>query len=319
LFLPLKSYVQDYWEKIILPGGGSTQISSIITTNNGNIFAGTDIGVYSSTDNGESWEKILMSYNIYSLTIGANGYIYAGNYNGIYRSIDNGNHWTQKTKDLKFYQISSSKSGYIIAGTDSGIVRSSNFGDSWAPSGLKKYDIYSLLITSSGIIFASTYDGIFRSIENGNSWKGKNEGLTLLFINSFLVTPNDYVFAGSTQATIFRSINTTTDVEKENYSTPLYFSFAQKYPNPFNSTTKIKYSIPLVETEHSDKSGQVASSVQLKVYDILGNQVETLINKQQFPGNYEVEFNAMNFSSGIYLYRIESGNFAPVKKMILLR
>ncbi len=72
-----------------------------------------------------------------------------------------------------------------------------------------------------------------------------------------------------------------------NLEAPIKFSLSQNYPNPFNPTTKIKYSIPsaAVETGH-------APSVQLHVYDILGREIATLINKNQQPGNYEIEFNA---------------------------
>ncbi len=92
---------------------------------------------------------------------------------------------------------------------------------------------------------------------------------------------------------------------------PGIFTLYQNYPNPFNPTTKIKYSIP-VGTQH-------AVSVQLKVYDILGREVATLVNKQQQPGNYEVEFNASNLSSGVYFYRIITNDFTATKKFVLLK
>ncbi len=92
------------------------------------------------------------------------------------------------------------------------------------------------------------------------------------------------------------------------------FRLQQNYPNPFNPTTKIKYTIPFVETRHT-------SSVQLKVYDILGNEIATLVNKEQSPGEYEVEFDAgkYNLSSGIYFYQLKAGGFISTKKMILLK
>ena len=101
--------------------------------------------------------------------------------------------------------------------------------------------------------------------------------------------------------------------DEESLQNPAEYFLAQNYPNPFNPTTKIKYSIPAtVKTGH-------ASSLQLKVYDILGREVATLVNKQQQPGNYEVEFNASNLSSGIYFYELKAGNFVQTKKMILIR
>ncbi|HSW55802.1 MAG TPA: T9SS type A sorting domain-containing protein, partial [Ignavibacteriaceae bacterium] len=105
--------------------------------------------------------------------------------------------------------------------------------------------------------------------------------------------------------------------------TPKEFVLYQNYPNPFNPSTKIKYSIPNVET-HRDASLQM---VTLKVYDILGNEVATLVNEEKQPGVYEVEFNSQfshsgavrNLSSGVYFYQLKAGSFVQTKKMILTK
>jgi hypothetical protein len=88
---------------------------------------------------------------------------------------------------------------------------------------------------------------------------------------------------------------------------PLKYSLFQNYPNPFNPTTIINYSIP--------KSGLVT----IKVYDVLGREVKTLINESKLAGNYSVEFSAGNLASGIYFYRMQAGDFANTKKLILLK
>jgi len=93
---------------------------------------------------------------------------------------------------------------------------------------------------------------------------------------------------------------------------PTEFSLSQNYPNPFNPTTTIKYFIPLVETHGH-------ASVQLVVYDILGREVATLVNKEQKAGSYKVAFDASHLTSGIYFYRLQSGSFVQSRKMILLR
>ncbi len=92
------------------------------------------------------------------------------------------------------------------------------------------------------------------------------------------------------------------------------FSLSQNYPNPFNPSTKIKYSIPNIETSHS-------SIVQLKIYDILGREVATLVNETKQAGNYEVDFDADKFDlpSGIYFYQLSVGSFIQTKKMIFLK
>jgi len=97
-----------------------------------------------------------------------------------------------------------------------------------------------------------------------------------------------------------------TQVELEN-PTNADYRLHQNYPNPFNPTTRIDYSIPN------------EGLVNLRVYDILGNEVATLVNERKQPGNYSTTFDAANLPSGIYIYRIVSGNFQATKKMILLK
>ncbi|NLT52227.1 MAG: T9SS type A sorting domain-containing protein [Ignavibacteria bacterium] len=95
---------------------------------------------------------------------------------------------------------------------------------------------------------------------------------------------------------------------------PTEFALSQNYPNPFNPVTTIKYSIPNngVETQH-------AASVQLKVFNLLGQEVATLVNKQQPAGSYEVKFDGSNLPSGIYIYKLTSGEYTAVKKFTLLK
>jgi len=81
----------------------------------------------------------------------------------------------------------------------------------------------------------------------------------------------------------------------------------QNYPNPFNPVTKIKFALPKPEI------------VKIEIYNIIGQKIETLINIPMPAGYYEVEFNGQNLSSGIYLYRIEAGEWIDVKKMLLVK
>jgi hypothetical protein len=88
---------------------------------------------------------------------------------------------------------------------------------------------------------------------------------------------------------------------------PQEYQLSQNYPNPFNPSTTIKYQIPEV------------SSVTIKVYDVLGNEVAILVSEEKSIGSYEIEFNATGFSSGIYFYNLQAGSFMETKKMILLK
>ena len=93
----------------------------------------------------------------------------------------------------------------------------------------------------------------------------------------------------------------------ENNNLPNSFDLFQNYPNPFNPSTKIKY---LIIKD---------SFVSLKVFDVLGKEISTLVNEKLSAGEYEVEFDGSRLSSGIYFYKIESGDYTEIKKMVLLK
>lgn len=125
---------------------------------------------------------------------------------------------------------------------------------------------------------------------------GKAEADTI----EFLITDNKSVY--QTRQFILR------------YAAPTEYKLEQNYPNPFNPTTKIRYSIPSTTLSFGEGLG-----VRLIVYDILGNQVTTLVNEQKEPGYYEVEFDAGSFASGVYIYRLSAGNYISTKKILFLK
>jgi hypothetical protein len=101
------------------------------------------------------------------------------------------------------------------------------------------------------------------------------------------------------------SMDVVSDVEDQ--TQPLTFQLEQNYPNPFNPSTRIKYQI--AENDF----------VSLKVYDVLGNEVATLVNEEQTMGNYSATFNASSLSSGTYFYKLQTGSFVETKKMVLMK
>jgi hypothetical protein len=109
----------------------------------------------------------------------------------------------------------------------------------------------------------------------------------------------------------------TTWVENEK-KIPLQFSLSQNYPNPFNPTTKIKYTVPQTPLPFGKGQG-----VRLIVYDVLGNEVTTLVNDERAPGVYEVEFQSAagnrQLASGVYYYQLKAGSYVETKKMIYLK
>ncbi len=119
-----------------------------------------------------------------------------------------------------------------------------------------------------------------------------------------------YVFNHLTNAWKFSQNMMGANLKKstgENALVPKEFGMSQNYPNPFNPTTTINYQLP------------VQNHVSLKIYDILGNLVKTLVDDEQAPGYYNVTWNASGFASGVYFYRIISGSYVSTKKLLLLK
>lgn len=117
-----------------------------------------------------------------------------------------------------------------------------------------------------------------------------------------------------------------TNVDETNNQTPNDFLLEQNYPNPFNPTTKIKYTIPNVTLSGALPTGRPVegSRVQVKIYDVLGKEVATLVNEYKEAGNYEIEFNVAQGSlpeitSGVYFYQLRAGDYVETKKMVLMR
>jgi hypothetical protein len=101
--------------------------------------------------------------------------------------------------------------------------------------------------------------------------------------------------------------NNTTVTEVKDLTVPFVFSLEQNYPNPFNPSTTISYQVPEKEF------------VTLKVYNVLGKEVTTLVSEEKAVGKYEVKFDASSLTSGIYFYRLQAGSFVETKKMILIK
>ncbi len=113
--------------------------------------------------------------------------------------------------------------------------------------------------------------------------------------------------AQSTKPNICMQMNMIVGSKPISSEIPTVFSLAQNYPNPFNPVTSIKYSVPK------------QSLVKLVIYDIIGREVATLVNEVKTPGNYTASFDASMYASGVYFYRMESGDFTDVKKMVLIK
>ncbi|GMU95220.1 T9SS type A sorting domain-containing protein [Ignavibacterium album] len=137
----------------------------------------------------------------------------------------------------------------------------------------------------------------FININSGDS-------VTLFFAIALGQDQNEVV-AQINEATV--KYNTVLSIDRIDSEIPTDFILAQNYPNPFNPNTKIQFSV------------SKAQSVSLKVFDVLGNEIATLVNEELSPGVYQYNFDATNLSSGVYYYKLQSGSYSETKKMILMR
>ncbi|MDH3267924.1 MAG: YCF48-related protein [Ignavibacteria bacterium] len=152
------------------------------------------------------------------------------------------------------------------------------------------------------------YGFILYTSNSGNEWIEQDCG-NVAPINSIHFTDENNGWAVGDSGLI---LHTTTGglvsvEEEQNNGVPTEYNLTQNYPNPFNPSTTIKYSIPQ------------SSNVVIKVFDVLGNEIETLVNEEKPVGTYELTWNAPNLPSGVYFYQLRAGSFVETKKMVLIK
>jgi hypothetical protein len=151
--------------------------------------------------------------------------------------------------------------------------------------------------------------GMYVSFTTGQSWEVLGEGLPVLPIGDIKIHPTEnFLTAGTYGRSMYTiDLNLVTDVENNQPQFVNEFLLSQNYPNPFNPTTKISWQSP------------VSGNQTIKIYDIAGKEVATLISEYRLAGKNEVEFDASNLSSGIYFYKLTAGNISKTKKMLVLK
>ncbi|MFZ4592079.1 MAG: T9SS type A sorting domain-containing protein [Ignavibacteria bacterium] len=218
--------------------------------------------------------------------------------------------WQETFLRVSFYN---DLTGFVVGG--GGItLKSTDFGISWDSVGrvITDRQIYSSIFTSENIGYAGGSFGVFfKTTNGGRNWGFQDtNGLGRGYIKSFWAYNDSILWAVGGGGKI---LHTTTGgqwlVGINNITTevPKGFVLYQNYPNPFNPTTNIKFSIV--------NSGDV----KLVVYDIQGREVQTLVNESLKPGTYEAAFDGSALNSGVYFYKLVTGNFTETKKMLLVK
>ena len=295
-------------------------------------------GVYLSTNIGTTWgvvdtglvDTLGMDVSCFAV-MGTTIFAGTSDGGGIFRSTNNGATWTSASSGLLdtsafasyyYYIYALAVSGTtLFAGTDNGVFVSTNNGASWtaASTGLQANGIYpypqitSLAVSGSNVFAGAnggTPSGVYMSTNNGASWTMPDTGMTGYNIHyTQLLVWGNRLYALTESGIWYRPLNQfgATGVNDASNALPARFSLSQNYPNPFNPTTTIQFSISEL------------SIVNLKVFDVLGREVATLVNGRMEAGVHQVSFDASRLASGIYFYQLQAGSFSQTKKLMLLK
>jgi len=311
-----------------------------------NLFTMTPAAVYRSSDEGHTWVRVwgfgqekknrvqtddpihvrskvlegAEGFNIAFASDGTGYFSYEAHASGaLFRSTDHGLTWSEvqiKQLTTPIYSLAVDQAGFVFIGSDgSGMFRSTDRGDTWSEvdSTLPMTDRWIRDIVPAGeqlITYTWSYlypPGlcVYRSTNEGVSWFRESSGLPDDFVTALAATPDGHLYAGTQFNGFYRSQIMVSAVETKVAISQL--SLFQNYPNPFNPTSTIAYSLPQ------------KSSVTLKLYDLLGREVRTIVSGEQEPGDYKRIVEVNDLPSGVYFYRLQAGTSVDVKKMLILK
>ena len=238
----------------------------------------------------------------------------------ILRTTNGGTTWTSQSSGTTnfLYSVSFIDANTGVAvGHDGTILRTTDGGANWLSqtSGttislvdVSFIDVNTGTVVGGGWDYPNQYNVILRTTNGGTTWTSQSSGTTKILYGVSFTDANTGAAVGEWGTIIHTTNGGVTFVEEERtHEMPAGFSLSPNYPNPFNPTTSMQYTI---------SSRQF---VTLKVYDILGREVATLVNEEKTAEEYEVEFDGTGLPSGIYIYQLKASSFVETRKMILLK
>jgi photosystem II stability/assembly factor-like uncharacterized protein len=309
-------------------GSGNGAILSLASDGN-NLFAITNRrSFYKSTDGGSTWAETVINYTgtsaIISFAASGNTYLAVLQGVGAILSTDGGLSWTLKNSTntiARVYKINNDIWGF--AGFD-GIYKYNLTTNTWEDNYLPGSFYTPISIASNGTQLISSFSGFltgdtryFSSNNNGTSWSeltteiigAGNKILSpyTLAINSSYYFASYWKFVNKViSAEVYRLSLNSSPLSSKTFENNTKFHL-KNYPNPFNQTTTISFSIP------------ISGNVSLKIFNILGQEIDELINENLATGSYSFQWNAEKQASGVYFYKLISDSYSESKKMILYR
>ena len=310
-----------YFWTVRFTGAIFTSFFKVLYLNSMTAFAlGSNGQAYKTTNSGSTWESLNLNVNntFYDIEFSdtQNGFISGNGIN--FKSTNGGLTWVYNigTGGVLSMVNNSQLYQYTLSGNQVGLKRTTNGGVIW-------YSVIPYILSNlSDICFVNYFTGyavgntqnnnvLMKSTNAGVNWHSQIDSngwlQSLYFINEL----TGYAVGNLNSGVIFKTTTGGVTIGISSISTeiPKQFSLSQNYPNPFNPSTKIKFDI----------SGTSAAQTFLSVYDIMGREVEVLVNEQLSPGQYQVDWNANSYPSGVYYYKITAGSFTETKKMVLVK
>jgi len=314
----------DANQLIVYVGGDYSTIGNI-----GGIYWSVNGGGSFTRANGLSSDIMAPAvfYNFYGLgkdpvnTMKRYGY-FEGNGGGFYESNDEGKNWSLKNQVVTGYKNAgtlvihpSIQNLFYIAISESGLFKTTDGGTSWNNVAgwvsAEQVDAAGNIITAYGRRTGDTFNKIYKTTDNGNTWDEiTNYNHRLPNTTSLSINPynTNQLWIGTTGNGTYIYDGLTIGIRPISSEIPSSYELSQNYPNPFNPSTKINFAIP-----------NYSEFVTLKVFDVQGKEIATLVNEGLKAGHYSVDFNASGFSTGTYFYTLSSGGFVESKKMVLIK
>lgn len=284
--------------------------------------------IYKTTDGGQTWDKKIniLATNLRSVAFkDANTGIIVGEKLKAAHTTDGGNTWPPSvfnslppgTATPNLLKVIFSPSGDAWAVGEQIILLSTDDGATWnyAPVSnlVEAVNSTAFIDASSGWAVGSKTSsprsvGLYFTSDGGSNWNNLADLAvfdTMRALYDVAVSPSGFAWISGGSSAVYTNAPLV-DVETESYH-PLNFKLSQNYPNPFNPVTKISWVLP-------SASWQI-----LKIYDVLGNTVATLVDEYAQAGKHEINFDASKLSSGVYLYQLKVNNYIEMKKMILMK
>ena len=308
----------ENWENANNGISSTTTIRDINKFANKYYAAASNAGIYVS-DNGLDWQQNNTGITglVATCLLNTGTDLFCGVLQRVYKYDQANSAWVKTSNGLPNSSVNSlayfsdNSNNYLAAGLYSSVSElaiSNDYGLNWvvADNALPNVPVYTVIAVNNVLLLGNDY-GVYISDDKGNNWNDFSQGFTGASYATFLTKGLNDIYVLYKGGVWKRSISDFITSVKTNEINNLDYTLNQNYPNPFNPSTNISFILP------------VGGFVSLKVYDSLGKEVSTLLNEQKHAGSYSINFDATNLTSGIYYYKLSSGNFTQTKKMVLIR